>query len=250
MSITGGDPLGTSLFCAENHPFTSALILASGNGTRMGADVAKQFLEIKGRSVLERAVDPFEACGYIDEIIITCREKDLSRVAELVNINKWKKIKTIIFGDKTRQESAYKAFCAISDISEFVAVHDAARCLIRCEDIDAVAEEAFKYGAAIAVSKVKDTVKIIGDDFSVVHTPERDTLAAAGTPQIFGRYEYKKAAEFVRSSGLSVTDDSMMLEMCGIRVRVVDVGDENIKITSPSDLYTAERIIEERSMKS
>lgn len=240
---------------AVNHPFTSALILASGSGKRMNADIPKQFMLLCGRSILERSIDAFDACKYIDEIIVACRDDDFHTVLGIIARNNWLKPIIPITGDKTRQKSAQRAFSAISGKCEFVAVHDAARCLVKSEDISSVITAAYATGAAIAASPVKDTVKVIRYENTndnenssaakyIEYTPARINTVAAATPQVFRRDIYERAMKESEKSSLEITDDSMMAEAAGIPVSVIFTDDRNFKITTNTDFLLAELMIE------
>lgn len=226
-------------------PKTAALILAGGAGTRLGADRPKQHLKILGKSVVLRTLLAFEECPYIDEIVIACRDDDIETYRELARENKLTKIKAITVGGADRQQSAHRAFLKISDDTRYVAVHDAARCLITPEQITRVAVEAFSCGAAIAACKAKDTVKLVEND-RIKETPDRETVWQAQTPQIMKTDLYRACIYTALEDGFVGTDDASLCERHGFEVRVVDTGYENIKITTPIDLLIAESVIRQR----
>ena len=226
-------------------PKMAALILAGGSGTRLGSDKPKQHLEILGKSVVERTLRAFEECPYVDEIIIAGRSDDLEIYRELVKSSALKKVSAIVAGGADRQESAFKAFLKISEDTRYVAIHDAARCLITPEQITRVAVEAFSCGAAIAACKAKDTIKI-ADGNKIKETPDRDTVWQAQTPQIMKADLYRACIYTALKDGCKGTDDASLCERHGFEVRLVDTGYENIKITTPIDLVIAEAIIKKR----
>ena len=159
--------------------------------------------------------------------------------------NKLTKIKAITVGGADRQQSAHRAFLKISDDTRYVAVHDAARCLITPEQITRVAVEAFSCGAAIAACKAKDTVKLVEND-RIKETPDRETVWQAQTPQIMKTDLYRACIYTALEDGFVGTDDASLCERHGFEVRVVDTGYENIKITTPIDLLIAESVIRQR----
>ena len=226
-------------------PKMAALILAGGSGTRLGSDKPKQHLDILGKSVVCRTLLSFEECPYVDEIIIAGRSDDILLYRNLVKEHSLKKVKAIIAGGADRQESAFKAFLKISEDTRFVAVHDAARCLITPEQITRVAVEAFSCGAAIAACKAKDTIKI-ADGNKIKETPDRETVWQAQTPQIMKADLYRACIYTALEDGYKGTDDASLCERHGFEVRLVDTGYENIKITTPIDLVIAEAIIKKR----
>ncbi len=221
---------------------TAAVILAAGSGTRMQCDKTKQNIEILGESILFRSVKAFEICSAVDYITVVVREDELEDAEK--SLGQFKKIKAIVAGGSTRRESAKLGFNAIPEDSELVAVHDAARCLITPEMIEEVAVCADKYGAASAVRPIVDTLKLSEGNFMTKTLP-REQIFAAETPQIFLVDLYKKALE-ITENDVDITDDNMMLERLGKQVYCVNVGRENLKITTPFDLDFAEFIIEKR----
>ena len=221
---------------------TVALILAGGSGSRMNSDKTKQNIEILGETVLHRTARAFDECASVDSIVVVTRfdEIDATR-AMLADV---KKLYSVVVGGKTRRESARCGFDAIPSEAEFVAIHDAARCLITPEMIDKVVEEAKVFGAASCVSDVVDTVKLEEGGF-LVDTLDRSHLRLAQTPQVFSVQIYKDALENSEKN-MNITDDNMMVERLGIKIRSVNTSSQNIKITTVDDLALAEFILEKR----
>ena len=224
---------------------TAAIILAGGTGSRMQSDKTKQFIDILGKTVLERTVLAFDKCELINEIVVVVREGEESDAITLINkLNISKSFKTVI-GGACRAESAKNGFLAISQDTDFVAVHDAARCLITPEMIDKVVKMAYKTSAATAVCSVSDTVKQVDKDGKIVATIPRENVFRAQTPQVFSKDVYKRA--LIRCEDLSaITDDNMLLENIGADIYAVDLGYNNIKITTQEDLRLAKNILTER----
>ncbi len=221
---------------------TAAVILAGGVGSRMQSDKTKQNIEILGKSVIERCVCSFEECGLIDRIIVVVREEELEKMKKLLSI--FKKVTDIVTGASTRRESAKAGFCVVGGDVGLVAVHDAARCLVTPEMIEKVVSAASVYGAATAVSPIYDTLKLCKGGF-IEKTLPREKIFAASTPQVFLVDLYKKALDITEQDS-NITDDNMMLEKLGEKIFCVDVGTENIKITTKNDLDIAKFIIEKR----
>ena len=224
---------------------TAAIILAGGTGSRMQSDKTKQFIDILGKTVLERTVLAFDKCELINEIVVVVREGEESDAITLINkLNISKSFKTVI-GGACRAESAKNGFLAISQDTDFVAVHDAARCLITPEMIDKVVKMAYKTSAATAVCSVSDTVKQVDKDGKIVATIPRETVFRAQTPQVFSKDVYNRA--LIRCEDLSaITDDNMLVENIGADIYAVDLGYNNIKITTQEDLRLAKNILTER----
>ena len=219
-----------------------AILLAAGSGSRMKLDKTKQTLRIRGKSVLLRSLEAFEICDKITDIILVVKEDELDfAYSEAKGILK---LRSVVVGGKSRLESAQNGFSHIDFPCDFVAVHDAARCLILPEKITRVVDDAIRYGAASASSTVVDTVKRVDDFGFVLGTEKRESLRLAGTPQIF-RYDlYSKAIHSVDIDDAGITDDNMLMEKIGVSVYMTDVGKDNIKITHAEDLLLAEYLLD------
>ena len=226
--------------------FTSAVILAAGSGTRMGTEQTKQWLTVGGVPVVVRTLSVFQASRYINEIVLCVKEDELGMydgIAERYGITK---LKCVVKGGATRQESALHGFKRISDEAELVAIHDAARCLITEDMIEATVRAARRDGGACAAMRATDTVKIAEKHGSILSTVDRSTVWLAQTPQVFGVDQYRVAAYLAIRDGFAVTDDASLMEHAGFNVTLVDCGKENLKITEPTDLLIAEAIIRQR----
>lgn len=222
-------------------PHTAAVILAGGVGSRMGdtGGIAKQWMEIGGESVLSRAVASFEACSHIDEIVVVVRRGEGQKAAAVLRAMKTKKVRAVVAGGKTRQHSAYCGARRVSNGTRYIAIHDAARPLVSPEDISAVVTTAYLEKAASLGVPVTDTVKRVNSRGYVVETKDRDELWLAATPQVFSYAMYMSAATAALRDGRAVTDDNMLMESIGQRVRMVAAQSEVLKITRPRDLKIA-----------
>ena len=228
----------------SQNKFVTAIILAAGRGERMNSRIAKQHIEILGESILMHSIKAFSECKLISSIMLVLRDSDIPDFDKSV-LNKYPKITSVVSGGSSRAESAKNAFLQIPEETDFVAIHDAARCLITAENIEKVVLSALKYGAATAVSTVKDTLKLVDSDGFVSKTVSRCGLYKAQTPQVFSAEKYRAALEY--NQGLDgITDDNMLLEQTGEKIFAVDIGDENIKITTQADLEYAEFVLRKR----
>lgn len=224
-------------YCDAN---IAAVILAAGSGSRMHSDMTKQRITLLGESMLHRSVRVFSECESIGSIVVVCRFDELDWAKnELLDIDKQL---VFVVGGKCRAESAKLGFEAIPNESDFVAIHDAARCLITKDIIEAVISSARIHGAATAATPVVDTFKIVDSSLIISKTVPRVSLYAAQTPQVFLTSLYKKALLNAKEIE-NMTDDNMLIENIGERVVVVDTGKENIKITTPEDIRYAEYIL-------
>lgn len=228
-----------------SHFRTSAIILAGGSGRRMMSDKTKQFMYLFGKTIIERAVLAFEKSALIDEIIVVVREEETETASKLLFRKESAKPIKIVTGGDCRALSAKNGFLAIDNEADFVAIHDAARCLITSEMIDKVVEKAYKNGAATAVCGVTDTVKTVDSEGKIISTIPREKVYRAQTPQVFSKQLYSEALSDCKNLG-EITDDNMLVERVGAEIYAVDLGSSNIKITTPEDLSFAKNILVER----
>lgn len=215
-------------------PFVTAVIAAAGNSTRMGSDVSKQLINVFGMSLIEYSLTAFSTSKYVDEIIVTAKEDEIDTLERFKTA--YPKIAAIVKGGSTRQESVSNALEVVSEKSEIIAVHDAARPLITPEDIDGIIEETMKHGAVCPVSLVTDTVKK-ADNGVIVETLDRNTLFLASTPQAFKTEIYRKACAAV-DDFKKYTDDCSIVESIGQQVHLYVMQNDNTKVTVPQDIDT------------
>ncbi len=227
--------------------FNSAIIVAAGSGLRASTGKrTKQLVTLLGKPVIARTVSIFESCKFIDEIIIVAKEDELPLYDIMKTKYRWKKIKAVVKGGQTRQESVLEGFKSISDESEFVYIHDGARCLVTEKMIVDVGRAACLYGAAFASQNASDTVRIEGDD-GRLSTLDRSKIRLAQTPQVFKTELYRASAYYALKDGFVTTDDIALAEHAGFKTVSVDCGRMNIKITEPQDFSIAEAILKYRS---
>lgn len=218
-----------------------AVILGAGNSTRMKSEISKLLLKIAGKTVIERSVNAFLEVSDVDEVIVTVREQDLESFSQILTDERV----TFAIGGSTRQQSVKNALETV-DSAEMLIIHDGARPLVQTQDIENVIIAAKEHKAAAVGVSVKDTIKVVDKDNMVVHTPDRSTLFAVQTPQVFDFELYKKSLEKAEKEHKDYTDDCQLAENNGVKVKMV-IGDySNIKITTPDDVLTAEAILKKR----
>lgn len=233
---------------------TTAIILAAGSGERFSADagelagIKKQLVPVLGKPVILRTAEAFEASMLVDDIIVVSGEEELGVIRELLSPTV-SKLKCVVKGGATRQESAMAGLEAVYPKTDYIAVHDGARCLITPEIIDRVIKEAYHTGAAAAAERAVDTVKYAAADGTIENTIDRDHVWLMKTPQIFMANLYRAAVYSAFKDGVAVTDDCMLAERLGFKVRAVDCGHENIKLTYAVDRVVAEAILAQRERK-
>lgn len=204
----------------------------------MKIDKSKLLLEVMGKTVLERSVEAFLEVEDIDEVIVTAREQDIDEFSRLIDSERV----SFVIGGATRQQSVKNAVDTVDD-AELIVIHDGARPFIRKEDIINTLDAARTFGAAAVGVPVKDTIKVIDGDSFVVDTPDRSTLFAVQTPQIFDFKLYKSALSKAEQDRRDFTDDCQLIEYVGGKVKMVTGDYTNIKITTPDDAVLADNII-------
>lgn len=204
---------------------------------------SKLLLKINGKTVLERSVNAFLNISDVDEIIVVAREKDIPAFSDILTDER---VSFVVGGD-TRQQSVMNAVDVIDDC-ELIIIHDGARPLIKSEDIENTIRAAKENKAAAVGVFVKDTVKVVDKNGFVVSTPDRSTLFAVQTPQIFDFELYRNAAQNAREKGLDFTDDCQLVESFNQKVKTVVGSYSNIKITTPDDIVLAENLLKNEAL--
>ena len=230
-------------------PYTTAIILAGGSGTRLGSATPKQLLPILGQPMLSHTLRSFLSSALVDAFVVVSRSRDMETVRHMAEKIILGKPLFFAEGGETRMDSVLAGIKALPPQTEFVAIHDGARCLIHPQDIDAVIEVAHQKGSATLVKPLSDTLKKKDPTGDIVDTLDRDTLCLAQTPQVFRKADYIAAAEQAKASGLAVTDDNRLFECLGKAVPCVISLHENEKITYQKDLSYAEFILTQRQKK-
>ena len=215
-----------------------AIIVAAGESTRMALGFSKQFVPLCGVPAIVHTLFAFDAAEMIQSVIVVCRQEDMPEMKDFIEKYKIRKVIFIVEGGATRQQSVAAGVKAAPEDAAFFAIHDGARSLITAEEIDA---------SALAVP-AKDTIKITGKDNYVLSTPERSTLWAVQTPQVFERKLYFNAMEQARKDRADYTDDCQLVEHIGVKVHLCRGTYTNLKLTTQNDVYTAEAIVRGRGM--
>ena len=228
----------------------SAIILCAGASARFSnGSESKQFATVMGVPVIIRTIKAFEASNSISEIILVVRKEDVDNVKRLVCEYNIQKVSCIVIGGETRQSSALRGFKHVNEKSKLVAIHDGARCLVTPELIEEVIKEADTHRAATAATKITDTIKLADDDGFIKSTVDREYLWSVQTPQIFEKKLYMTSTYYSKDKGLIATDDCMLVENAGFKIKLVETGKENIKITVQDDINLANQILLSRGEK-
>ena len=222
----------------------SAIILAGGKGKRMGAPVSKQFIEIKGKPIIYYTIKKFSENKKIDNIVVVLSKDEVGYFKENILEKYNLKVDNIVIGGTERQDSVYNGLKSLEDTNtDIVLIHDGARPFISDRIIDDGIKFAQVYGACAPGVMPKDTIKIKNESNFSVSTPDRGSLVAIQTPQVFKFNEILECHEKIKINNIVVTDDTMVAEKFGYSVYLYDGEYTNIKVTTPEDLILAERLI-------
>jgi len=222
----------------------SAILVAAGKGTRMGAD--KLFLELAGRPVIAHTWQRFNDAQCIGEIIVVVaegRQKEFETVAAKF---RFQKPFRVVAGGAERQDSVWNGLEAVSSETKIVAIHDAARPCVSEPLIAATIAAAEKSGAAVAAQVITDTIKESGDGKTILRTMDRSKLWSVQTPQTFRVEIIRRAISAARSRNMIFTDDTAACELIDQPVELVPSPAPNPKVTTPGDLLFIELLLRQK----
>ncbi len=222
---------------------TVAVIPIAGKGRRMGTQISKQFLNLKGKPIVVHTIEAFLRVEQVNQIILVADENEMLYCREEILDKYGFKDIAVVPGGEKRQDSVYNGLRSCKPQTDFVIIHDGVRPLVSKNLIIDVLNNAYIYGSCCAAVPVKDTIKITDKDSFIVSTPDRDMLWAAQTPQAFKYDLIMEAHVRARAFGFIGTDDASLVEMIGEKVKIIKGSYENIKITTPDDLKFAELIL-------
>ena len=226
---------------------TVAIIPSAGKGKRMKKEVSKPYLLLADKPILAHTLSPFEESSLVHEVIVTVSPGEIEYCRrEVIEAFHLTKVSRVLAGGKERQDSIWEGLKKVPSDCGIVIIHDGVRPLITRQLIEASIAAAQRYGAAVLALPLKDTVKMVTEEHEVIETPARNTLMAIQTPQTFQFDIIRKAYEKAMNEGFYGTDDSLLVERMGIKVRVIPGGYENLKITTPEDLLLAEVLLKQR----
>jgi 2-C-methyl-D-erythritol 4-phosphate cytidylyltransferase len=222
---------------------SSVIIAAAGSSHRMeGRD--KLWLPLAGRIVLARTIDVFEACQFIEHIVLVLHSERLEDASRLCQKEGWRKVLGIVGGGTRRQDSVRIGLDYLANnvpTTQWVMIHDGARPLVAPDLLERGLKKALECNGAIAAVPVKDTIKHV-DQGWISNTPDRSQLWTIQTPQVFSFPLIHHAYHTVPTEQ-DFTDDAALLEYLGKRVAIFMGAYSNIKITTLEDLLIAEALI-------
>lgn len=227
---------------------TTAIVVAAGEGRRLGAETPKTYLPVAGRPILLRTLDRLLQCQAVQDLTLVIAANEFARCEKLLGEDRHLSSLSIRLqsGGATRQQSVYRGLLTVAGSSDIVLVHDGARPFASAALFGRCIEQAERRGAVAVGLPVRDTIKMVGLDGRVESTPERSKLWEIQTPQAFRRELLVAAHDWAIRERIEATDDAMLVEKMGKPVWVLDGERHNIKITVPEDLWLAEMMVRER----
>lgn len=228
----------------EPEALCSAVIVAAGLSSRMGLD--KLLAEVGGVPVIVRCVEAFQLSPSVAEVVVVTREELVPEVARLCQDFRLDKVSKVIRGGENRTQSARLGTLEARQDTPLLAIHDGARPFVSVQVIEDTIAQAAQNGAAAPAVPVKDTIKA-AENGIVTQTPDRASLYAVQTPQVFDASLIRAALQKALDDGEELTDDCAAVERLGMKV-VLTRGDErNIKLTTPIDLEIGELLAQEEA---
>ncbi len=227
----------------QSRGFVSAIVVAAGASTRMGAN--KMLLMLGAMTVFERAVRVFEDSAEVDEIVVVASEDNLARYRDIVKDSLISKVTSIVRGGSSRGESVRRGMDCCAKNADVIVIHDGARPLIKPDSVDETVRLAREHGAASVCVKSKDSIKMIDGDYAV-SSVDRDKTVLIQTPQAFKRDIIFRAHDEAAAAGFEGTDDCALTERIGVSARLLYLPYVNLKLTEPIDLALAKAVLQER----
>ena len=216
-----------------------AVLLAAGRSSRMGGDISKALIDVRGVSVVRRSADAIAGADSVRRIVVVGRDDDES---QLLSALRGIGLESVTFarGGEERTDSVRAGIESMEDDVDVILVHDAARCFVRSEDVERVARAAFEHGAALLAARVRDTLKISPNGVQSAETVDRDKLWAAQTPQGMRTARFRDVVARAKHDAFRPTDDAALHEHYHGPTRLVESSGQNPKLTTPGDLAFAE----------
>jgi 2-C-methyl-D-erythritol 4-phosphate cytidylyltransferase len=234
----------------RSRPKVFAIIPAAGSGTRIGGDIKKQFLPLKGKPIIVHTLQQFEHCADVDEVAVALPESAMSEMEAVVGQYRLHKVSKMVLGGVKRQDSVRNVLnrLALKD-SDIVLVHDGVRPFIETKRISHLLKVCKEYDAAVLAVQPKDTIRRSAGGGFFDQTMDRTALWLIQTPQAFRARLLVKAFEQAKKDKFYSTDEAALVERLGVKIRIVEGSYDNIKITTPEDLEFGLLILERWRLK-
>ena len=219
------------------------VIVAAGTGSRMNMGINKQFIKLEGKEIIAYTIEKFYNNSNIEDIVVVVKEDESEFFKkEILDKYNFKNVK-IAYGGKERQDSVYNGLKLLDEKCDVVLIHDGERPFVSDKIIDKSIEEAKEHKAIVVGVPVKDTIKVIDNDKNIVDTPNRSVLWAVQTPQTFDYNILIDAYKDAFKNKFYGTDDAMLVERIGYKVKMLEGSYNNIKITTQEDLNIGSQIL-------
>ena len=219
------------------------VIVAAGTGSRMNMGINKQFIKLEGKEIIAYTIEKFYNNSNIEDIVVVVKEDEYKiNKKEILDKYNFKNVK-IAYGGKERQDSVYNGLKLLDEKCDVVLIHDGARPFVSDKIIDKSIAEATEHKAIVVGVPVKDTIKVIDNDKNIVDTPNRSVLWAVQTPQTFDYNILIDAYKDAFKNKFYGTDDAMLVERIGYKVKMLEGSYNNIKITTQEDLNIGSQIL-------
>lgn len=239
------------MLAIENKKHCAAIVLAAGQGKRMGTSVQKQYIELEGKPLIYYSLKTFQESGLIDSVVLVVGEGQVAYAQnEIVLKYGFSKVCAVVEGGKERYDSVWQGLKTVSQEPEvsYIYIHDGARPFVDDEILNRGYETVEQFRACVAGMPSKDTVKVVDEQGFAINTPERKYVWVIQTPQIFEKSLIMEAyARLMKEEHEDVTDDAMAVErMMKVPVKMFEGSYQNVKITTPEDLATAKVFLREK----
>ena len=231
----------------------NALIFAGGSGTRMNSRARpKQFLQFYGKELIIHTLENFQNHPEIDSIVVVCIEDWIPCLNKLLEKYQIDKVRSVVSGGTTGQESIYKGLCAINDYApadSVVLVHDGVRPFVNEQLISDCIKSVREHGSAITVTPAIETI-VTTDGGKIASITDRSKCYHAKAPQCFILGDLFNAHKKAREEGnTNMIDSASLMQFYGHELYTVQGNFDNIKITTPADFYTFKALYEVREQQ-
>jgi 2-C-methyl-D-erythritol 4-phosphate cytidylyltransferase len=225
----------------------NAVIVAAGEGKRIGTHIPKLFLPLASRPLILHTLSRFAESQTVRKVVLVTAEKEMARCQNLIRSDSQLRCLEFVLhsGGPRRQDSVSRGLSRLDSDCEVVVIHDGVRPFVSSRLIDQCVEVAFREGAVVVGVPVRDTIKVLSKDRRFRETPPRNSLWEVQTPQVFRVEIIREAYDRAAREGTEATDDAMLVERLGKSVRLLEGRTSNIKITVPEDLLFAEALLRE-----
>jgi 2-C-methyl-D-erythritol 4-phosphate cytidylyltransferase len=235
---------------SRSRPKVFAIVPAAGSGTRIGGEIKKQFLPLRGKPIIVHTLQQFEHCPDVDEVALALPESAMSEMEAMVHRYRLHKVSKMVVGGSKRQDSVRNVLgrLVLND-SDIILVHDGVRPFIETKRIAHLLKVCKEYDAAVLAVQPKDTIRRSTGGGFFDQTLDRTALWLIQTPQAFRAKLLAKAFEKAKNEKFYSTDEAALVERLGVKIRIVEGSYDNIKITTPEDLELGQLIFDRWHMK-